>query len=225
MSASKGKHSGGKEWPGWVELQLIRRGITDKRVLRAMCDVDRGEFISPSSRHLTLADAPVPIGCGQTVSQPYVIALSLQALGLKGREKVLDVGTGSGYQAVLLSHLAAEVFTIEVHMSLYTSARLAVESRARAPVHTRHGDGSLGWPEQAPFDCIVAGCYASTPPAALLDQLASGGRMVIPVGQNRSQALMLYEKDQHGAISKKILERVVFVPLLGSQGVGPAPED
>lgn len=208
-------------WPPWIAQQLVRRGIHDTRVLRAFAEVPRSDFVGAAERAQALVDAPLPIDCRQTVSQPYVIALSLQALRLTGTERVLDIGTGSGFQAVLLSWLAREVFTVEVHQRLYTSARLAIERRARAPVHTRHANGTLGWPEAAPFDAIVAGCHALEPPPALLHQLAPGGRLVMPVGNAHVQTLTLYEKNPGGEFTRTALEQVVFVPMLGAKGTPP----
>ncbi|MDH4246433.1 MAG: protein-L-isoaspartate(D-aspartate) O-methyltransferase [Deltaproteobacteria bacterium] len=209
-------------WPPWIAQQLVRRGIHDPRVLRAFAEVPRSDFVGDAERAQALVDSPLPIDCNQTVSQPYVIALSLQALRLKDTERVLDVGTGSGFQAVLLSHLAREVFSVEVHMRLFTHARLAIERRARAPVHTRHANGALGWPEAAPFDAIVAGCFAQEPPPALLHQLAPGGRMVIPLGNSQSQTLILLEKLPDGSFKRGALEQVIFVPMLGVKGSSSA---
>jgi protein-L-isoaspartate(D-aspartate) O-methyltransferase len=211
--------------PRWIVQQLVRRGITDERVLDAMARVPREAFVPAELRRRALSDAPLPIGCRQTVSQPFVIALSLQALELRGGERVLDVGTGSGYQAVLLSLLAGEVYTIEVHQRLYTNARIAIDRFARAPVHTRLGDGSLGWPEAAPFDAIVVGAYAPRLPAALLEQLAPGGRLVLPLGSEYSQLLYRIARRADGGLDKRLLERVLFVPLVGKQGTGFLPTD
>ena len=212
-------------YPPWIQAQLIRRGIQDARVLAAFAAVPRNSFVSPEHRNRALVDAPIPIGCRQTVSQPYVIALSLQALELNGSERVLDVGTGSGFQAALLSHLAREVYTIEIHQRLFTEARMAIEKHSQAEVYTRCGDGSLGWPEAAPFDAIVAGACSPTPPPSLIDQLKPGGRLVLPVGGDKSQSLMRYVKKFDGTLEKTLLEWVLFVPLLGKEGTKCLPLD
>ena len=209
--------------PGWIDRQLVRRGIRDQRVLDAFAAVPREEFVPSNYRKRALVDAPIPIGCRQTVSQPYVIALSLEAMELTGTEKVLDVGTGSGYQAALLSYLVKEVYTIEIHQRLYTNARLALQGRTRAPVHTGSGDGSLGWPDAAPFDAIVAGACAPRMPKSLAAQLAPGGRLVLPIGSDNSQALMLFVKQEDGTLSERRLEWVLFVPLVGREGTGHMP--
>jgi protein-L-isoaspartate(D-aspartate) O-methyltransferase len=211
-------------WPRWIERQLVRRGISDERVLRAFAAVPREAFVDPRYRALAYDDGPLPIGCHQTISQPYVVALSLAALRLTGAERALDVGTGSGYQAVLLSHLAREVFTIEVQQKLYFEARLVVPRFQLAPVQLRLGDGSLGWPEAAPFDAIVVGARAPKLPPSLMEQLAPGGRMVIPIGGEAGQALCLVTKSASGQVQQKVLERVSYVPLIGKQGTGESAE-
>jgi protein-L-isoaspartate(D-aspartate) O-methyltransferase len=209
-----------RPWPGWIEQQLVRRGISDGRVLAAFAAVPREAFVPAEHRAMAHADLPLPIGCRQTISQPYVVALSLQALGLSGAEKVLDVGTGSGYQAVLLSYLAAEVHTIEVLEQLYFNARLVVPRHQRAPVHLHLGDGSLGWAEAAPYLGIVVGARAPTVPPSLVAQLAVGGRLVIPVGGESSQVLYRLVKRPDGGLDKTLLERVSYVPLVGQEGTG-----
>ncbi|MDH4120998.1 MAG: protein-L-isoaspartate(D-aspartate) O-methyltransferase [Deltaproteobacteria bacterium] len=223
---SKGRHRvpGQKiAWPEWIERQLIRRGITDHRVLEAFRQVPRGDFLPPGQEHLAEWDSPVPIGCGQTISQPYIVAVALQALALTGEERVLDVGTGSGYQAALLSHLAAEVFSIEIHSRLLIHARQPLERHGACPVYTRLADGSLGWPEEAPFDAIVVGARAPKPPPTLIAQLAIGGRLVVPVGGEFSQMLVRITRRPGGELDKTMLEHVRFVPLLGKEGASPLP--
>ena len=225
-----GTRTGGTDRPGWIERQLVRRGVLDARVLDAFARVPRADFVPQAMRERAVVDAPIGIGCGQTVSQPYVVALALEALALRGGERVLDIGTGSGWQAALLSHLAGEVYTIEIHHTLLTAAKLAMQRHARAPIHARLGDGSLGWPEEAPFDAMVGGAFCTAPPPALLDQLAVGGRMVLPVGGKEVQSLFLYVKkgptrNGEGSVERTLLERVRFVPLLGAQGSGRYPDD
>ncbi len=212
-----------QHWPRWIQQQLVRRGIQDERVLAAFAAVPRARFLGAHQQEYADNDAPLPIGCGQTVSQPYVVARSLEALALRGHETVLDVGTGSGYQAVLLSHLVAAVYTIEIFQELYTNARQIIERLQQHPVHTRHGDGSLGWPAAAPFDAIVGGACAPKVPPALLAQLAPGGRMVLPVGNDTGQVLTGFTKQADGSIAKRYLDPVIFVPLLGKQGTGRMP--
>jgi len=211
-------------WPKWIERQLVRRGIRDERVLEAFARVPREAFVPRRFRLLAYEDGPLRIGCGQTISQPYVVALSLEAMALRGAEKVLDVGTGSGYQAALLSYLAREVYTIEVYLKLFTRARLTIEAHHQSPVYSRHGDGSLGWPEAAPFDAIVVGARAPKLPESLLAQLAVGGRLVIPIGGESAQVLCQIVKEPGGGARKRVLERVMYVPLVGEEGTGRLPE-
>jgi protein-L-isoaspartate(D-aspartate) O-methyltransferase len=201
-------------WPYWIEQQLVRRGIRDARVLAAMAAIPREGFVPPQEQSYAEADAPLPIGCGQTISQPYINALSLQALQLTGGERVLDVGTGSGYQAALLSCLAAEVHTIEVHADLLDRARTNINVYRRAPVHCHLGDGRLGWPDAAPYGGIVVGAWAKEPPAPLLEQLAPGGRLVIPLGSDTRQTLVCLHKLPSGQLEREELALVRFVPLV-----------
>lgn len=210
--------------PRWVDRQLVRRGISDTRVLDVFAEVSRGPFVPRSARRLATRDEPIPIGRRQTVSQPFIIALSLEGLELTGSERVLDVGTGSGFQAVLLSWLVREVYTIEILDHLYNNAGLVVPRFEKAPVRMRLGDGSLGWPSQAPFDGIVVGARTPQVPPSLISQLAPGGRLVIPVGGDRAQTLYQIKKGHDGSLKKKILERVLFVPLLGEEGTGKFPD-
>jgi protein-L-isoaspartate(D-aspartate) O-methyltransferase len=204
-------------WPLWIEYQLVRRGISDERVLSAMSTVPRAAFVPPQEQDLAEGDWPLPIGCGQTISQPYIVALSLQALELKGPERVLDIGTGSGYQAALLSHLAAEVYTIEVHAELLDRARTAINLHRGVPVQCLHGDGRLGWPDAAPFDAIVVGAWSEDLPAALTAQLGVGGRLVIPLGAEHHQVLVRLLKQPAGTLLREELESVRFVPLVHGQ--------
>jgi protein-L-isoaspartate(D-aspartate) O-methyltransferase len=168
---------------GWIDVQLRRRGITDERVLDAMTRVPRELFVPPAARGLAYEDAALQLPFGQTISQPFIVAAMLQALRLKGREHVLDVGTGSGYQAALLRALAADVVSVERIPQLAEQARVNLERAGAADVEVLVGDGSLGLPEQAPFDAIAVAAAASSIPPALVEQLAPRGRLVLPVGE------------------------------------------
>lgn len=196
-----------------VREQIQARGIHDPRVLAAMRQVPRHRFTPPGLAHLAYEDRPLPIGFGQTISQPYIVALMTQALGLKGGEKVLEIGTGSGYQAAVLALTAGEVYSVEINPALLEQARGRLA--AYGNVHLRCADGFKGWPEKAPFDRIIVTCAPEAVPAPLLAQLAPGGRMVIPVGpRGRVQKLALLEKDSRGRIIRKSLGAVRFVPLV-----------
>ena len=214
---------GASRWPAWIEHQLVRRGITDQHVLQAFSEMSRAPFVPRRFRGMAQADAPIRLGHQQTVSQPYIVALSLQALELKGDERVLDVGTGSGFQAVLLSRLAKAVYTVEIVSALHMNARLPIERYQQAPVYMKLGDGSLGWPENAPFDAIVVGSRAPKMPEPLVRQLVPNGRMVIPIGGESGQSLYRIKKLEDGTLERKILERVLFVPLTGKEGTGSFP--
>jgi protein-L-isoaspartate(D-aspartate) O-methyltransferase len=202
-------------WPLWIEYQLVQRGIRDARVLDAMATaIPRSGFVPPQEQELAEEDTPLPIGCGQTISQPYIIALSLQALELKGGERVLDIGTGSGYQAALLSCLAAEVHTVEVIADLLDRARTNIALHHRAPVHCHLGDGRKGWPDAAPYEGIVVGAWSKEAPEALVAQLAPGGRLVIPLGSESRQVLWRLTKLPSGTLEREELCKVRFVPLV-----------
>lgn len=196
-----------------VENQLKRRDITDKRVLAAMEKVERHRFVPADLQSSAYDDGPLPIGEGQTISQPYIVALMTQLLRLKGGEKVLEIGTGSGYQAAILAELAGEVYTIEIVPSLGKSAEVRLKELGYDNIFIRIGDGYQGWPEKGPFDGIIVTCAPEAIPQPLLDQLAEGGRMVIPVGE-RTQELVLVEKNG-GKISRKDIIPVLFVPMTG----------
>jgi protein-L-isoaspartate(D-aspartate) O-methyltransferase len=195
-----------------VREQLVARGIRDARVLAAMGRVPRHELVPEEEREFAYEDGPLPIGEGQTISQPYIVAAMSEAAQLSGDERVLEVGTGSGYQAAVLSALAREVYTIELEPSLAARAHEALVRLGCTNVHTRTGDGYRGWPEAAPFDAIVVTAAPDHVPSALLDQLRSGGRLVIPVGGRGEQELAVYTKTARG-VERRVLMPVRFVPL------------
>lgn len=201
-----------------IETQLRKRGIQDERVLEAMRSIPREEFIPEGMRGDAYIDAPVPIGFAQTITQPYMIALMAQILELRGDEKVLDVGTGSGYHAAVLGALARQVISIE------RIPELAVQARANLTrtgldgnITVLCGDGSLGVPEEAPFDAISVAAASPLTPPALVDQLNDPGTMVIPVGSREDQELCVIHK-RNGKVSRRFASGCRFVPLLGRQG-------
>ena len=207
-----------------VKTQLVPRGIDDADVLRAMRTVERHLFVPEAQRKSAYRDHPLPIGEGQTISQPYIVALMTQILAAKKDSKVLEVGTGSGYQAAVLAELTKEVFSIEIIESLGKSAEARLKQLGYENVHVRVGDGYAGWPEHAPFDGIIVTCACPSAPKPLVEQLAEGGRMVIPVGGSRSyQTLTLFEK-RGGILHRKDITGCVFVPLLGPHGWEAGPE-
>jgi protein-L-isoaspartate(D-aspartate) O-methyltransferase len=201
-----------------VEMQLRRRGIRDERVLEAMEEVPRHEFVEAQDVDHAYADHPLPIGRGQTISQPYIVAQMLQALELKGYERVLEVGTGSGYQAAILGRLAARVYSIENDPELAAAARGRIERMdLSGRVEIVVADGSLGYPPAAPYDAIIVAAAAPRVPAGYIDQLAEGGRLVIPVGTLDHQELQQFRK-----VGARIVPRRLgycrFVPLTGAGG-------
>jgi protein-L-isoaspartate(D-aspartate) O-methyltransferase len=202
-----------------VERQLRRRGIPDERVLAAMSRVPREQFVPDSVRAYAYADDALPIGKGQTISQPFVVATICSLLALDGFERVLDVGTGSGYQAAVLAELVAEVVTIERIQELAETARAALAAAGYRNVEVRVGDGSLGVPERAPFDAIAVAAATPTVPQALYEQLAEGGRIVVPRGSRDGQELVLVVRTADGPVERAVLP-VRFVPLLGDEGFG-----
>ena len=200
-----------------VREQLRSRDIYDPRVLEAMRTVPRHLFIPPEFRRMAYGDGPLPIGESQTISQPYIVALMTQLLELNGTEKVLEVGTGSGYQAAVLGHLAREVHTVERHEVLAEHAAYILHRLAYDNVYVHVGDGSLGWPATAPYDAIIVTAAAPHAPQPLLEQLADRGRMVIPVGNPGNQFLERW--DRHGTdFTHEALAPVAFVPLRGQYG-------
>ena len=203
-----------------VERQLRRRGIDDERVLAAMAQVPRELFVDERLRRRAYGDSALPIGDGQTISQPWVVAAICQALGLSGSERVLEIGTGSGYSTAILAHLAAEVLSIERFETLAVGARERLALLAQAGMSTvevRVGDGSLGAPDRAPFDAIAVHASAPAPPPSLLEQLAPGGRMVLPVAEPAADALRVLTKTDAGYDRREIAP-TRFVPLVGEQG-------
>ncbi len=194
--------------------ELRREGITDPRVLSALGSVPREAFVPPECRGHAYRNIPLPIGDGQTISQPFVVALMTQALQLSGTEKVLEVGTGSGYQSAILVELGVEVFSLERIESLARSALGRLTALGYGSVRIRVGDGSLGWPEEAPFDAIIVTAACPRAPESLLNQLAEDGRMVLPMGSLAAQDLRLLRKEG-GRVSSHLLGPVRFVPLIG----------
>jgi protein-L-isoaspartate(D-aspartate) O-methyltransferase len=199
-----------------VETQLRHRGIRDERVLEAMGRIPRHEFVPQDLRSQAYGDHPIPIGESQTISQPFIIARSLQALSLDGSESVLEVGTGSGYQTALLATLARIVYSMERYTTLAHSAETILAGLGLHNARVVVGDGSHGWREFAPFDAIVVSAAAPSVPRSLLDQLSSNGRMVIPIGPPQAQELQLVRK-QDGKAVVEVLEGCRFVPLIGAE--------
>jgi protein-L-isoaspartate(D-aspartate) O-methyltransferase len=202
-----------------VESQLEARGIVNTLVLDAMRRIPRHLFVAEPYRHLAYADGPLPIGQGQTISQPYVVAIMTQMLLLEGEEKVLEIGTGSGYQAAILGLLAREVHSIEQHAGLAERAAELLKALQLFNVHIHHGDGSQGLPAQAPFEAILATAAAPAVPKPILAQLADGGRFVLPVGGPTGQVLERWER-RGGQYDHEAFAPVAFVPLRGKYGWG-----
>jgi protein-L-isoaspartate(D-aspartate) O-methyltransferase len=200
-----------------VESQLRNRGIHDERVLEAMLRIPRHEFVPEGDKSQAYADHPIPISENQTISQPFIVAVSLQALRLHGGESVLEVGTGSGYQTALLAVLAREVYSIERHPALAQSAEATLERLGISNVKLAVGDGSYGLREFAPYNAILVSAAAPGIPRSLFDQLADEGRMVIPVGPQHSQELQLLHK-RAGQPVINVIEGCRFVPLIGAEG-------
>lgn len=206
-----------KEHEQMVKSQLAHRGIRDKRVLDAMRQVPRHLFIPEDMRHLAYCDGPLPIGHGQTISQPYIVALMTELLELTGQEKVLEIGTGSGYQAAILSRLVPQVYSIERHAALARQAKKVLAQLGYDNVMVIVSDGTLGWPEHSPYEAIIITAAAPDIPQPLIDQLADGGRLVAPVGTRWSQSLVKVKR-QGGSLMREQLTPVAFVPLVGEHG-------
>jgi protein-L-isoaspartate(D-aspartate) O-methyltransferase len=203
-----------------VEKQLRKRGITDERVLEAMAEIPRELFVPVERAAMAYEDRALPLAAGQTLSQPFMVAAMTQALRLTPDDRVLEIGTGSGYQTAVLARLAGEVFTVEVIAGLSRAAGDVLESLAFTNVRLRVGDGSGGWPEKAPFDAIMVTAGAPSLPRPLTEQLEPrGGRLVIPVGTRDLQTLRLYERSGSEITSRSLME-CRFVPLVGESGWG-----
>jgi len=200
-----------------VETQIKARGIKDERVIQAMLKVPRHLFVPPSLRDQAYGDFPLPIGEGQTISQPYIVALMTEALELKGNERVLEIGTGSGYQTAILAELALWVYTIERYATLQEKAKAILLELGYKNISFKVGDGTLGWKDAAPFEAIIVTAAAPEIPPPLIEQLAEGGRIVIPVGDEFSQMLIKGVK-RGGRLHTKTLEPVRFVKLIGAYG-------
>ena len=200
-----------------VESQLRARGIRDERVLAAMFHVPRHEFVSEEHRDQVYEDHPIPIGEGQTISQPYIVAIMLEALALNPSDTVLEIGTGSGYQTALLSELTRQVYSVERHEALARAAQSTLARLGFNNVEVLVGDGSRGLPDRAPFDAIVVSAAAPQMPPPLFEQLREGGRMVIPVGPAHAQELQLVRKHEGQPVVTS-MEGCRFVPLIGSEG-------
>jgi len=200
-----------------VEVQLKGRRIRDKRVLEAMGKVPRHKFVEKKLHASAYADHPLPIGEGQTISQPYMVALMTQCLELKGDENVLEIGTGSGYQAAILAELAKEVYSLERFESLARRATKVLREIGYTNIKLKVGDGTKGWEEHSPYEGIMVTAGSPGIPQTLIDQLSEGGRMVIPVGSSFSQELVVVKK-RKGKAEKKNICDCIFVPLIGEFG-------
>jgi len=197
-----------------VQSQLESRDISDRAVLEAMQRVPRHRFVPEAVLTSAYADRPLPIGYDQTISQPYIVALMTQLVHLKANGRALDIGTGSGYQAAILGELFQEVYSIEIVEPLAKEAKQRLRAMGYDNVTVRHGDGYRGWPERAPFDAIVVAAAPDHVPQSLIDQLAPGGRLVLPVG-NYAQELVLLEKKPDGSVLQHTVAAVAFVPMTG----------
>lgn len=202
-----------------VQEQIARRGLTDERLLSAFEQVPRHLFVGEGSETMAYEDMPLPIGFEQTISQPYIVALMISLLQLDGDERLLEVGTGSGYQAALLSHLAAEVHTVEIvpELARQAAAKLAELGYTNVQVHS--GDGSAGWLPNAPYGGVIVAAASPRVPAPLLEQLVDGGRLVLPVENHRRQLLKVYVREGM-QYAEQVITSVAFVPLRGKYGWG-----
>jgi protein-L-isoaspartate(D-aspartate) O-methyltransferase len=202
-----------------VRQQIASRGITDEAVLRAMQTVPRHLFVPERYRHRAYDDGPLPILARQTISQPYVVALMVSQLGLSPTDRVLEIGTGSGYAAAVLSQIVAQVYTVERHQKLVEYAQARFAHLGYENIQVRHGDGTQGWPDYAPYDAIIVAAGGPDVPRSLQEQLALNGRLVIPVGRKkRQQWLIRITRSAPNQFDKERLNPVAFVPLIGEEG-------
>jgi protein-L-isoaspartate(D-aspartate) O-methyltransferase len=200
-----------------VRYQIEQRGVRNEKVLNAMQNVERHLFVPDNVRSYAYDDRPLPIGFGQTISQPYIVAYMTEILDLKRYEKVLEIGTGSGYQAAVLAEICDSVFTIEVIPELGIRANNVLKSKGYKGIHIKIGDGYQGWKEYAPFDAIIVTCAPTHVPEKLTEQLREGGRMIIPVGERYVQQLVLLEK-KNGKLRQRNVLPVLFVPMVDEKG-------
>ncbi len=200
-----------------VNSQIKERGITDTRVVEAMMKVPRHLFVPEPYTSGAYDDTPLPIGYNQTISQPYIVAFMTEALQLKPTDHVLEIGTGSGYQAAILAEICDSVYTIDIIKQLTDGAGKILDQLGYKNIMIRHGDGYLGWPEHGPFNAIIVTCAATQVPQALQDQLAEGGRMIIPVGEQGVQELILMKK-KNGRFRQESVLPVRFVPMINDKG-------
>ena len=205
-----------------VKAQLLTRGISDAAVIRAMREVPRHEFVTAEDATEAYDDHPLPIGYGQTISQPYIVAYMTEALRLNGHERVLEIGTGSGYQAAVLATLGVKVFTIEIVEELAERARQTFDRLGISHITSRAGDGYQGWPEAAPFDAIILTAAPEHIPQPLLDQLAPGGRMILPLGKTLQRLIIL--TNTPAGLRRQELLPVAFVPMTGEAQARPSSQ-
>ena len=221
LPTTKAQNNKNNIYPSWwqaaakemVQTQIVERGVQDTKVLAVMTQTARHNFVPPEMVPYAYNDRPLPIGEDQTISQPYIVALMTELLGLSGTEKVLEIGTGSGYQAAVLSPLVAEVYTIEIIKTLALRAQTILKELGMKNVHVRWGDGYKGWPDEAPFDRIIVTAAPDEVPPALIDQLRAGGKLVIPVGKYW-QELKVITKISRSQIDEQSIIPVHFVPMV-----------
>ena len=197
-----------------VKRQIMDRGVNDPDVIRAMREVPRHLFVPQKNRAFSYADHPLPIGEGQTISQPYIVAFMTEALKLKPGERVLEIGTGSGYQAAVLAELINEVYSVEIIETLGIRAQKTLGALGYKNIHIKIGDGHKGWPQEAPFDAIIVTCAPEQIPRALVEQLKEGGRMIIPVGRNGAVQKLVRAVKREGRLKTEDVMLVRFVPMV-----------